>query len=495
MGVRSAVAPLTIVALGDSLTQGFQHGAMQRPDWSFPAILARSLGLEVPTAHRVPAFPGAGHPLNLEHLMRRLGDQLSPAIAPHQWWLRLPTLLPAYIGELEDYYERGPGSKPSGSDTYFHNLAAWGFRVHEAHNLTPRMCTAIIKQQEGRIQDDLLGLPSAPMYRAAQCVLNPAGTAAREHATMIENLRALAGQERIDVLTLWLGANDCLGTILELRINDMPSNYQGSDPLARRVFNLTSAAQFERDYQQLADQIAAILTDNPGRGQVYVATIPHVTILPLTNGIGRQEGKYFERYGRFFRNDTNHAGAFARTLSRDQVIHVERRIETFNDTIRSVAKAHAWTLVDIAETFDQLAVKRNHHHDDPGRPLRDYLGQRGFADHALLGLERVPSILAYAIQAGPDGARRSSGGLISLDHAHPSTLGYGLIAERFLQEIQAQNPGDDQLQRAHIDWDAVFLHDTLEQDPPALWADLMTHAEHCAWLWEGLSASLTRRVA
>ncbi|PRQ07557.1 SGNH/GDSL hydrolase family protein [Enhygromyxa salina] len=488
------MAPLTIVALGDSLTQGFQHGAMHRPDWSFPAILARSLGLSVPAQHRVPEFLGAGHPLNLEHFVRHLERELGPRIETGELLRRLPRLVPAYLDEIEDFYERGPGSKPSRSDTYFHNLAAWGFRVGDALRLTPRACAAMIEQQEGRIQDDPLGLPCAPMYRSARQVLNPASVPARDDATMLGNLRALAAAEPIDVVTLWLGSNDCLATVLEMHIEDTPRSYVGTDPIARRRFNLSSAAQFHEDYDRLLDEIAQILAGNPGRGQVYVGTVPHVTILPLTNGLGRQQGKYYERYGRFFRNDANRSGALARWLTREQVIHIDERIDLFNASIRSLTAAHGWRLVDIAATFDELAVKRNDHHADPGRPLRDYLGRQGFRDHPLLALERLPSILAYTVETGPDGVRRKTGGLVGLDQAHPSTVGYGLMAERFLQEIQAHNHDDALLQAAAIDWGGVLQHDTLENDPPALWADMMNHAERCAWLWEGLSAAIARHV-
>ncbi|KIG15574.1 hypothetical protein DB30_05448 [Enhygromyxa salina] len=488
------MAPLTLVALGDSLTQGFLHGAMQRPNWSFPAILARGLGLEVPTQHRVPEFLGAGHPLNLEDLLRHLQREIGDTVETRELLLRLPKLVPAYVDEIEDFYERGPGSKPSGSDTYFHNLGAWGFRVGDALRLTSRACAAFVRQEEGLIHDDLLALPCAPMYRSAQQVLNPAGLPARANATILDNLRALAAEEPIDLLTLWLGANDCLATVLEMKVADMPSSFRGTDQTARREFNLTSAAQFHSDYAQLVDEVAQILSSNPGRGQVYVGTVPHVTILPLTNGLGTQRGKYYDHYGRFFRNEGNRSGAFAQLLTRDQVIHIDERIDAFNGSIRSLATAQGWTVVDIAQTFDELAVKRNDYHDDPGKPLRDYLGKRGFCVHPLLELERPPSILPYTVEKQPDGARRKSGGLVGLDHAHPSTLGYGLMAERFLQEIQASNPDHASLQAACIDWADVLRHDTLEQDPPALWADLMTHADRYAWLWEGLSAAIARHV-
>ena len=40
---------IKLVAIGDSLTQGFQSGPILNTEWSYPAMIARSLGLSVPT--------------------------------------------------------------------------------------------------------------------------------------------------------------------------------------------------------------------------------------------------------------------------------------------------------------------------------------------------------------------------------------------------------------------------------------------------------------
>src|SRR5690349_15010638 len=47
-----------LVTIGDSLTQGFQHGAIHRTAWPYPALVARSLGL---AAFRQGDFMGAGY--------------------------------------------------------------------------------------------------------------------------------------------------------------------------------------------------------------------------------------------------------------------------------------------------------------------------------------------------------------------------------------------------------------------------------------------------
>jgi hypothetical protein len=61
-----------LVAIGDSLTQGFQSGAIFNTRYSYPMIIAEEMGwakhLRYPTYDGV----GGGLPLNLENLARQL---------------------------------------------------------------------------------------------------------------------------------------------------------------------------------------------------------------------------------------------------------------------------------------------------------------------------------------------------------------------------------------------------------------------------------------
>ncbi len=62
--------PHKFVALGDSLLQGFQSGAVYRTDVSVPAIVAYELG--VLDSFRYPRYGGPGGlPLNVELMLRR----------------------------------------------------------------------------------------------------------------------------------------------------------------------------------------------------------------------------------------------------------------------------------------------------------------------------------------------------------------------------------------------------------------------------------------
>jgi hypothetical protein len=481
----------TIIALGDSLTQGFQHGAIRRAEWAFPAMIARSFGHSVPDGHRVPDFGKLGYPVDLERLFVELEQYVGDSIGRLEWLLKLPELVGGHLDQIEDYYERGSGSRPLPFDGHYHNLAAWGFTVNEALTLTPAMCAARVATGEGLIKDDLFDVPAMPMHRAAMRVLNPGASAPRDNATMLENLRGLAQTEPIDMLLVWLGSNDCLGTVLTLEVADMPTDYEGEDPFEREAFNLTSVAQFRRDYIRLAKEITAILACAGGRRQVYVGTVPYVTIPPLTHGTGTLDAKYFDRYGWFFRNDDD-----GKSLTRRQAQLIDERIDGFNESIHEVAQTYGWTLVDTAEMLEQLAVRRNGPVDQTGSRLRHYLESRGYPQHPLLALDPVPCVSLYTVAPNPNGGyRRTGGGLFGLDHVHPSTLGYGLAAERFLEAMIANNPDDPVVANARIDWDNVIRQDPLEQSPPRLWDDMMVHAKSYPWLWDMLVYTLGRKVS
>ena len=71
-------------AIGDSLTQGVMSGAISKTELSYPALIARAMGLRVwkpetddepedPNDFGVPHFPGKGLPLNIEELLRAIG--------------------------------------------------------------------------------------------------------------------------------------------------------------------------------------------------------------------------------------------------------------------------------------------------------------------------------------------------------------------------------------------------------------------------------------
>ncbi|HEY8092504.1 MAG TPA: hypothetical protein VID93_01935, partial [Acidimicrobiales bacterium] len=100
-----------LVTIGDSITQGFMSGAIFRTDLSWPAIVADELGF---TRFRYPTYeptdgPG-GIPLDLERLSRFIDRTAGPTLSWNEV-LGTARRLRSYMDKIEDYWERGQGSK------------------------------------------------------------------------------------------------------------------------------------------------------------------------------------------------------------------------------------------------------------------------------------------------------------------------------------------------------------------------------------------------
>lgn len=467
-----------LVAIGDSLTQGVQSGSVFKPELSFPALIAESMGLNVPTDFRVPSFPGSGLPFNIEWFLRLMRQKLGSDIEGIEW-VDLLYHLSGFVDDIQDLYERGAGSKPAVYTGVYHNLAVAGFRVYDSFKVNAKYCIYKIRDQEGWIQDDFLGLPSAPMYRIAQRVLNPGQRRYRNSWTQIDNLKALnRPEDPVENLILFLGANDCLGTLKDLEIRDMAEN-PSSDPQERREqYNLTSAEVFREDYRRMVSDISHAISNTT---RVFVGNVPHVTIAPIIQGISGDDdsdnGHYFPYYGPFYATQEEFNPHYDPHLTGTEAQGIDGRIDEFNDIIEELIQEQGemWQIVDICAVLDDLAVRRNPETDCPTEVLQGFFQIRNRSDHPLLAdnLSPTPSPSVLRFESSEQG--RISGGLFSLDFFHPTTIGYGLIAEEFLREME--NVNVEHADPECLNWRQIIKRDGLIRNPPALWDDILEVAD------------------
>ncbi|RKU24917.1 lipase [Candidatus Poribacteria bacterium] len=486
-----------LVAIGDSLTQGVQSGAVYKTDLSFPALIAEAMGLRVPRDFQVPGFPWSGLPLNIEALLRAMRRKLGSSINPLEWIFELPFLLADFIDDIEDLYERGAGSKPAAYGGIYHNLAVAGFQVYHSYTVNSEICQRQIEEDEGSIEDDLLKIPSASMYRIAQRVLNPKQlNDGRQCWTQIDNLCRLDTRaDPVENLILFLGANDCLGTVRDLEVRDMPElSEMPKDCDAyelirwRDEYNLTSETVFEHDYQRMVDQVAAAISKETN---VFVGNLPYVTIPPITQAISGEDDRehngrqYYTYYGTFFANRDNFTTQ-NRHLTGSQVRCVDDRIDRFNEIIDGIVKEQRethnrnWHVVDICSLLNKLAFKRNMDVHFPQIPLHQYLTKEGDPNHPLLDedLRPTPNVLRFETAD----SQRMGGGLFSLDCFHPTTIGYGLIAEVFLHKMgntkrKTGNANVIDAKSVRLNWKNIIERDGLIRNPPVLWDDIIAAAE------------------
>src|SRR4029078_4528928 len=94
---------------GDSLTHGMSNGAVSDTRLSWPAIVARCLGVNL--SGQVYEGPLGGLPFNIEGLLRGLQDEFGGRLDGFEL-LKLPLTLQKLADANEDYWERGGGSLP-----------------------------------------------------------------------------------------------------------------------------------------------------------------------------------------------------------------------------------------------------------------------------------------------------------------------------------------------------------------------------------------------
>jgi hypothetical protein len=401
-----------LVAIGDSLTQGFQNLAITHVDLSFPAMIARCMELDV-QAFRTPDFTGSGGlPCNLEWIARGVEQRHGHGIGVFGWPAAALDIV-ELLDDIEDYWQTGPGSKPGAAELY-HNLAVWGFEVGDAYSIRAQDAFDIASKN---VKDAWFHPPSQPRMRTAWRVLNPSLDPLRNAYTQIEAAKAIAaGEGGIENLIVWLGANNCLGTVVDLDAT-LETTDEPPGPFSDRT--LWRPAAFAKEYERLARGIADI-----GAVNVFVGTVPHVTIPPITLGIMKDGGElpedetYFDYYARFFDRARGFDPERDPHLTKTDARHIDEYIDAYNECILATARQRNWHVVDTCRVLDELAVRRNH-----GNPT--YVLPEALRDLNIM----------YPRFAADGGLIK--GGLISLDGVHPTTCGYSVVAREFIRVMNA----------------------------------------------------------
>ena len=466
-----------LVTIGDSLTQGFQHGAIRRSAWSFPAMLARALEAE---PFRAADFSGDGEGgplLDLEILLDRLSDDCGKKVDLWEIPKALFTLQRT-MSHIEEFWERGAGTQPSGTGPIHHNLGVWGFEVLDALTLSDGVCARHIPTP---VDNLLRQLPEHGMYRTARRVFNPAAHADLAELTSLALAKRLADDDGgVENLLVGLGANNALGPCVSLQIRRSKSG--DLTRLAHdRDCNLWEPDHFALLYRSLARELEKI-----GAKRVFLTTVPHVTIAPVTRGVSPDahaehapelQGGYYEYYTHFWIWDRHFDPARNDHLTRDQAREVDATIDAYNDCIREEARQRGWPVIDLCAVLDALAFRRN-----AGQPpyrlpagLVAALKQNPLSsfrvrpDGEVLLDTRYVRIPAHrpAEDASTDSWRQAfKGGVFGLDGVHPSTTGYGIVAHEVLSAFQAAGvPGADP---QRLDWRGIVENDSLLLCPPEL---------------------------
>lgn len=439
-----------LVTVGDSLTHGVTSGAVFRTDLSWPALVAD--GLDIPD-FTVPRYGGplGGLPLNLEGVLRRLEDRFGADLGLLDK-LALPVAVARIVDENEDYWERGPGREPPRTDLRYENLGIYGWDVRDALSYTAGRAASLAA---AATSDSFVGArPENDNDIAANSVLAPFGIDATQ-------LGAAAWHGRnggIGTLVVALGANNALGSVVSKRPQWSGPGFD--DIEAKLAYNVWRPVHFAVEYGALVTALRAI----PAH-RVVLATVPHVTIAPIAKGVNpenpgqkwRHGSRYFPYYIDPWIDEEDFRPSRHRHLTHQQARAIDSAIDQFNDTIVAAVRqgrreGRAWLVLDLCGVLDRLAYRR--YELDVAAAERN-----NWSSYELPG--PIADLDARFFLA--DGAGRRQGGLFGLDGVHPTTSGYGIVAQEVLDVLAAAGPAV-----TPIDFAALRGRDTLNAQPPAL---------------------------
>lgn len=452
-------------------------GSIFATEISYPAIIARELGLTA-GEFRYPSFPGfGGLPFNIEQYLRRLEQRYGTSL--NAWEIfGAGVRLRGWMDEAENYWERGDGTRPIFPNGIYHNLASWGMTVEDAYALTAGACRKVVDKPPAK-SNFLNQIPENSFHRTALRVLNPTNSIEKMGRTAVSSARELATDGGIENLIVALGANNVLGTVTSLdRIRPTDDRIL-SDPIGLRgAFNIWRPEHFDVAYRRLAAELKLI-----GAERVFLGTVPHVTIGPIARGTGGRlpgDSRYFNYYTHFWITDDDFNSDRHPHITGEEARGIDAWIDHYNQTIHTVveeanAEGLDWHVVDLCSVLERMAFRR----------YRE--------------IGEVPPGGFYEFPAGWTKALRSAGietptteylttkdrkvlkgGMFSLDGIHPSTMGYGIMAHEFIRVMQESGVAflhpvskTERVGPIEIDFDALMKRDTLLRVPPAMLDDVI----------------------
>jgi len=426
-----------------------------RTELSWPALVARSIGANL----TVPTYRGPidGLPLNLEALLRifqeRYGDTLKGLEK-----ISLPLYLHRLLDQNEDYWERGDGSADPRTDRRYENLGIYGWDIRDALSYTKARARAKVRASVPT--DDFTGFkPDNDNDIAAWSVLAPFADAAAQ----LDAATSLGRDQGIGTLVVVLGANNALQVVTRKKVVWSGPDFADLD--RKGAFTVWNPAHFLVEYTELVRAVRKIVA-----ARVILATVPHVTVAPIAFGVNPDDpgnkwmpgSRYFPYYTDPWIAEKDFDPARDRHITHQEARAVDSAIDQYNATIvAAVADARRegrdWYVLDLCGVLDGLAYRRFR------------MDEAAAAANNWRPLALPPAIAdldARFFRSGPHG--RTQGGLFGLDAVHPTTCGYGIIADAVLTVLAGAG-----VSTKPLDFAALRSKDTLNSKPPALFEEVL----------------------
>lgn len=449
-----------LVAMGDSMAQGFKNGGIYRSDLSFPAILARSFSPSI-DFHKPLFTAQTGIPVNMELLVRGLSEEFGDEIGFRQS-ISAGRYLYRTLRRIKNYWEGQKRSLRVDRDTPYHNQGVWGFSNSDAWLLNEQYCKNYIINNAPRYTVFNV-LPDHALHITARMVLNPSFTSEFEKNSMIDNVKWLQDDGGIENLISCIGHNNIVGAVTNLKLiyseeHDLNASHD------KRTCTVFRPEHFEDETRILYQKISST-----GVKRVFVPTLPYLTIPPAIRGVNSDNSisrnGYFDYYTRFWIWDEDFDPDRHPHITKEDAITLDQHIDEYNAIIRNLADEFGFYVVPIGRYVQTAARRRKGVHYDNPFPRRFVEAlKRNKKTAYLVDENNQPRISTDYLRLRDDSNKIDRGGIFSLDGLHPSTIGYGLIAniyKQFMEKHGVDFGGD-------IDWDFIIENETLITDPPLL---------------------------
>jgi hypothetical protein len=497
----TATPPHRLVTVGDSLTQGYQSGAIFNTDISYPMTIAWEMGWDRNFRHPAPFSAYGGLQSNIEYYLRHLESRFGDRI---DWWETAPAIfaLRALMDENEDYWERGAGANlydPPTQKEINHNLAIYGWDIRDMLSLNADLCRRRIPVPKDNLLKQIVENANERVaLRVLTTAKDPQGqwSAIDAAAALGKDGTAETGGDGIETLVIMAGANNILGSVSSLTINWSDDNYR--DLEAKKSYNAWLPSHFAAEFDELVDRTKQIKTRH-----VIFCTVPHVTVAPISRGVGgakaRPGSRYFPYYTRPWVADEQFNPDEDDCLTENQARALDSVVDSYNYHIAQRVKEARqagldWYVFDLCALLDRVAARR-YIKDPQARP--DWWMPYDLPA-ALQALNPPPDSQFFRSAFDPvsQKSKRTTGGIFSLDGIHPTTIAYGIIAQEIINIMQQAgvkfyygNNSKERVGPVRVDFQRLIKLDTLVSDPPR---SLTNNLELIGWLDEQLD--IIRRI-
>lgn len=497
----SVTPPHRLVTIGDSLTQGYQSGAIFNTELSYPMTIAWEMGWDRQFRHPAPFSAYGGMQSNIEYYLRHLENRFGDRI---DWWETASAVFAVreLMDKNEDYWERGAGAdvyQPARQKEINHNLAIYGWDIRDMISLNSAKCRQRITEPKDHLLKQIVENANERVaLRVLTTAKDPEGqwSALDAAAALGEDGTPETGGDGIETLVVMIGANNILGSVASLKINWSGDDHQ--DLELKKSYNAWLPSHFAGEFDELVARVQKIKARH-----VIWCTVPHVTVSPIARGVGgakaRPGSRYFPYYTRPWVDDDKFNPDEDDCLTENQARALDSVVDSYNTHVvqrlrenRSAGKD--WYVFDLCALLDRVAARR-YIKDPQARP--DWWMPYDLPA-ALQALTPPPDSQFFRSAVDPTSqkAQRVTGGLFSLDGIHPTTIAYGIVAQEIINVMQQAgvkfyygNNSKERVGPVRVNFQRLIKLDTLVSDPPR---SVTNNLEIIGWLDEQLD--IIRRI-